>query len=111
MNNDNIPLISIILPTYNVASFLLQCLESTNAQTYPNYEVIIIIDGATDGSFEIAKEYCERHEKFNVYWQENAGSGPARNAGLSKSSGEFVMFVDPDDWIEKDLLINLFKKE
>lgn len=107
MNNGNTPLVSIVLPTYNVASFLTQCLESINAQTYQNYEVIIIIDGATDGSYEIAKEYCENHEKFSVYWQENAGSGPARNAGLAKASGEFVMFVDPDDWIERDLVKNL----
>lgn len=101
------PLVSIILPTYNVASFLLQCLESVNSQTYQNYEVLIIIDGATDGSYEIAAEYCKNHSKFAVYWQENAGSGPARNAGLAKAKGDFVMFVDPDDWIEKDLLEKL----
>lgn len=111
MNDLPTPLISIILPTYNVAPYLLQCLESVNAQTYQNYEVIIIIDGATDGSYEIAKEYCKDHEKFCVYWQENAGSGPARNAGLAKAAGEFVMFVDPDDWIDKDLLKNLVEKQ
>ena len=107
MKNGNTPLVSIILPTYNVAPFLLQCLESINSQTYQNYEVIIIIDGATDGSYEIAKDYCENHKKFSVYWQENSGSGPARNAERAKATGEYIMFVDPDDWIENELLEKL----
>ena len=98
------PLVSIILPTYNVARFLKQCLDSLNIQTYTNYECIIIVDGATDGSYEIAKEYCESHDKFTVYWQENAGSGPARNNGIDHANGELIMFVDPDDWIESDFI-------
>ncbi len=103
----NKPKVSIILPTYNVEKFLTHCLNSVLAQTYKNYEVIIIIDGATDKSYEIAKEYCSIHENFNVFWQDNAGSGPARNAGLAKANGEFVMFIDPDDWIDENLLNNL----
>ena len=90
------PLISVVLPTYNVAQYLQQCLESVAAQTYRNFEVIIIIDGATDGSYEIAQEFCKTDSRFAVYWQENAGSGPARNAGLAHCQGELVMFVDPD---------------
>ena len=105
------PLISVVLPTYNVEDYLLQCLESVKAQTYQNIEVIIIIDGATDSSYEIAKEFCKTDNRFHVYWQENAGSGPARNNGLSHCSGDFVMFVDPDDWIEKDLLENLYQAQ
>lgn len=107
MHKEKNPLISIILPTYNVAPYLKQCLDSIDSQTYQNYEVIIIIDGATDGSYEIAKDYCENHEKFSAYWQENSGSGPARNAGLAKATGEYIMFVDPDDWIENELLEKL----
>ena len=103
------PLISVVLPTYNVAQYLQQCLESVAAQTYSNIEVIIIIDGATDGSYEIAQEFCKTDSRFSVYWQENAGSGPARNAGLAHCQGEFVMFVDPDDWIEPELLEKLYK--
>lgn len=103
----NAPLVSVILPTYNVARYLLPCLRSVSALTYPNFEVIIIIDGATDGSFDIAKDFCKKDNRFHVYWQENAGSGPARNAGLARANGEFVMFVDPDDWIEPDLLEKL----
>ena len=101
------PLISVVLPTYNVAAYLRQCLESIKVQTYANIEVIIIVDGATDGSYEIAKEFCKYDGRFSVYWQANAGSGPARNNGLTHASGEFVMFVDPDDWIKPELLEEL----
>ena len=107
----NNPLISVVLPTYNVAQYLQQCLESVAAQTYRNIEVIIIIDGATDGSHEIAQEFCKTDSRFYVYWQENAGSGPARNAGLAHCQGELVMFVDPDDWIEPELLEKLFEAQ
>ena len=108
---NNRPLISVVLPTYNVAQYLQQCLESVAAQTYRNIEVIIIIDGATDGSYEIAQEFCKTDKRFSVYWQKNAGSGPARNAGLAHCKGELVMFVDPDDWIEPELLENLYKAQ
>jgi len=104
-------LISIVLPTYNVAQYLQQCLESVAAQTYRHIEVIIIIDGATDGSYEIAQDFCKQDARFKVYWQENAGSGPARNAGLSHCQGELVMFVDPDDWIEPELLEKLYEAQ
>jgi glycosyltransferase EpsJ len=105
------PLISIIVPTYNVENYLRQCLESVKTQVYKNIEVIIVIDGATDGSYEIAKEFCKTDNRFHVYWQENAGSGPARNAGLARANGEFVMFVDPDDWIEPELLGKLVEAQ
>ncbi len=105
------PLISVVLPTYNVAQYLQQCLESVAAQTYRNIEVIIVIDGSTDGSYEIAQEFCKTDSRFSVYWQENAGSGPARNAGLAHCKGELVMFVDPDDWIEPKLLEKLYEAQ
>ena len=108
---NNRPLISVVLPTYNVAQYLPQCLESVAAQTYNNIEVIIIIDGATDGSYEIAQEFCKTDSRFSVYWQENAGSGPARNAGLEHCQGELAMFVDPDDWIEPELLEKLYEAQ
>jgi len=111
MNN---PLISIILPTYNVYSYLAQCLDSIVAQTYKNIEVIIVIDGANDGSYELAKEYCQRDRRFSVYWQENAGSGPARNNGLLHANGQFVIFIDPDDWVKEDFvetMVHLIEKD
>lgn len=104
-------LISVVLPTYNVAQYLQQCLEGIAAQTYRHIEVIIIIDGATDGSYEIAKDFCKQDDRFIVYWQENAGSGPARNTGLARCQGELVMFVDPDDWIEPELVEKLYEAQ
>lgn len=96
------PLVSIILPTFNVARFLLQCLDSIESQTYKRIEVIIVVDGATDGSYEIAKQYAESHNRFFVYWQENQGSGPARNNGLEHANGDLILFIDPDDWCESN---------
>lgn len=101
------PVVSIILPTYNVERYLQQCLSSIAQQTYVNIEVIIIIDGATDGSFDEAKKFCEKDTRFKVYWQENAGSGPARNNGIQHATGSLVLFIDPDDWIEPDYVENL----
>ncbi|MFB5193649.1 glycosyltransferase family 2 protein [Neobacillus sp. KR4-4] len=98
------PLVSLILPTYNVEKFLKECLESISNQTYGNIEIIVVIDGATDNSYDIAKTYADKDTRFKVFWQENAGSGPARNKGLSHASGELIMFVDPDDWIEPNML-------
>lgn len=106
MDNNN-PFVSIIIPTYNVEKYLLKCLESISAQTYHHYEVIIIIDGATDGSYLISQDYCSSHDNFYVYYQENAGSGPARNNGIAHAKGELIMFVDPDDWLDTKLLEEL----
>lgn len=103
------PLVSIILPTYNVERFLRKCLDSLANQTYKNVEVIIVIDGATDSSHDIAKEYCQKYPHYSVYWQENQGSGPARNNGLSRAKGELIMFVDPDDWCEPDYVENMVR--
>ena len=99
--------VSIILPTYNVYPYLAQCLDSIAHQTYEDIEVIIVIDGATDNSYELAEEYCKKDKRFNVYWQENTGSGPARNNGLARATGEFIVFVDPDDWIKNDYIERL----
>ena len=107
----NTPKVSIILPTYNVARFLKKCLDSIAIQTYKNIEVLIIIDGATDGSYEIAQNFAIRDSRFHVFWQENAGSGPARNNGLEHSSGELVMFVDPDDWCASDYVETLVMEQ
>lgn len=104
------PLISVLLPVYNVERFLIQCLDSISEQTYQNIEVLLIIDGATDNSYELAKEYSLKDSRFTVYWQENAGSGPARNNGLSHAKGEYIIFIDPDDWIEPNYVETLYKE-
>lgn len=105
----NSPKVSIILPTYNVEKFLRQCLDSIASQTYKNIEVIIIIDGATDNSYKIAQQFCENDTRFSVYWQENTGSGLARNCGIDKATGEFIMFVDPDDWCLPEYVESILK--
>lgn len=97
-------MISIIVPAYNVENYLIECLESINNQTIQDFECLVIVDGATDRTFDIAKSFEATHDKFTVYWQENMGSGPARNNGLQHANGELVMFVDPDDYIDCHLL-------
>lgn len=111
MNKTNTPLVSVIIPTYNVEPYLMKCLESVEAQSYNNFECIIIIDGATDRSYEIAKEYSETHPRFKVFLQENAGSGPARNNGIALSKGEFICFIDPDDWVEDNYIETLITEQ
>ena len=111
MNSD---LVSIIIPVYNVEKFLRDCLESVTAQTYGKYEVILVDDGSTDSSAEICKEYCSMDSRFKLIRKENGGASSARNAGLEQAVGEYIYFLDSDDWLEKDTLetlINCAKKE
>lgn len=108
MNNCN-PLVSIILPTYNVVDYLKICLDSIAKQTYKNIEVLIVIDGATDGSYELAKNYCKKDSRFSVIWQENTGSGPARSNGLHHAKGDLIAFIDPDDWVKPDYIETLVR--
>lgn len=104
MNNK---LVSIILPTYNVVEYLGKCIDSLLNQTYTNIEIIIIIDGSTDGSYEVAKEYANKHVMVSVIYQDNAGSGPARNNGIIHAKGELIAFVDPDDWVKPEYIETL----
>ena len=102
--------VSIILPTYHVEDYINQCLESVCGQSYTNIEVIVVIDGSKDNSLQIAKEWEKKDSRVIVVEQENKGSGPARNHGLSLATGQYVMFVDPDDWIEKEMLETLMNE-
>ena len=102
-------LISIIIPVYNVEKFLCDCLESVIAQTYEQYEVLLVDDGSTDSSAKICKEYCERDSRFRLICKENGGASSARNAGLKEALGEYIYFLDSDDWLEKDALEALIK--
>lgn len=103
------PAISIIIPIYNSEEFLLRCLESVATQDFKeNYEVILIDDGSTDNSGEICDKFVENNTNFTVYHVPNNGVSSARNYGLDKAIGEFVMFVDSDDEIPSDCLSNLY---
>lgn len=95
-------LISIVVPIYNVEQHLEQCLSSIEKQTYRNIEVICINDGSTDDSLKIANEFVHRDSRFHVVSQKNSGRSSARNFGIEQANGSYLMFVDSDDWIEKD---------
>ena len=96
----NNPLISIIIPVYNVEPYIRKCLESVMAQSYRNLEIILVDDGATDKSGEVCDEYVEKDDRVRIIHRENGGVSSARNEGLKQSSGEYVLFVDADDFID-----------
>ena len=97
------PLFSIIVPVYNVENYLEECLDSILIQTFDDYEVIIINDGSTDNSLHLCYQYEKKSEKIKVYTQENQGLAAARNAGVKKSSGQYLIFVDSDDYFSNNL--------
>ena len=103
----NKPLVSIIVPVYNTASSLPNCLNSIIHQTYPNLEIIIINDGSTDRSAEIIKKYAQKDARIKIIAQSNQGLSGARNSGLKKATGDYVTFVDSDDQIEPDMISDL----
>lgn len=102
------PTISVIVPIYNVAPYLEECLESIAAQTYEDFEAILVDDGSTDTSGNIAREFACRDHRFTVLSQSNKGLSAARNAGLDNARGQYVAFVDSDDSCDKALLEQLF---
>lgn len=97
MNNT---LVSIIVPIYNYKSYLRKCIDSLLKQNYENIEIILVDDGSSDGSAEICRDYAEKSNKIVLLTQENKGVTAARLAGLERAAGEYVTFVDADDWIE-----------
>ena len=98
---------SIIIPVYNVESYVVKCLESVNNQSYTNYEAIIVNDGSTDNSKKLIKDYIKNKPQFKYYEKENGGLSDARNYGLKYISGDYIIFVDSDDYLSLDLLQNL----
>ncbi|TPF97425.1 glycosyl transferase family 2 [Bifidobacterium sp. UTCIF-39] len=94
------PLISVIVPVYNVKPFLAKCIDSIIAQTYANMEVIIVDDGSTDGCAVICDNYAQRYAHISVIHKENGGLASARNAGIDVAKGDYLGFVDSDDFIE-----------
>ena len=94
--------ISIIVPIYNVEAYLQQCLESLQQQTYTNLEIVCVNDGSTDGSHKILEEFAKKDERIRLFQKENEGVSQARNMALHNVTGDYIMFVDSDDWIEPD---------
>lgn len=106
-------LISIIVPVWNAHPYLEKCVDSILAQTYKNIELILVDDGSTDDSLEICRRYERFDERVNVLHKENGGQWSARNLGLDYCTGEYVGFVDNDDWVFPDMyekLYNLMNK-
>lgn len=104
---DNKPLISVIIPVYNVEQYLNECVESVLSQTYKNIEIILVDDGSTDASGKICDRFAEKYNFVQVIHQQNAGQSTARNVGFNASSGKFIYFLDSDDYIAGDALEKL----
>lgn len=101
--------VSIIIPVYNVENELAECIESVLNQTYKNIEVILVNDGSTDNSFQIVTEYANMDSRILVINQKNQGPAAARNNGLKASNGDYITFVDSDDWIESCFIEKMMK--
>lgn len=104
MSCDKAYKVSIIVPVYNVESYLKKCIDSILLQTYTNFELILIDDGSTDQSYEICDEYSLNDKRIKVIHKINEGVSKVRNLGLSISTGDYICFVDSDDWIDCDML-------
>lgn len=96
--------ISIIIPVYNADKYLENCLDSILCQTYTNFELILINDGSQDMSFQICEHYEKSDSRIRLYNQKNSGASSARNKGLSLATGKYVIFIDSDDLLDKDML-------
>ena len=97
---DKTPLVSIVVPMYNVGSFSIPCVKSLAAQTYPNIEVLIIDDGSTDNTMRLVEKAVGDNRRFKIMHKKNGGLSSARNYGNERSSGDYIMYVDGDDMID-----------
>ena len=102
-------LISVIVPVYNIKEYLPRCVESIIDQTYRNLEILLVDDGSTDGTGVLCDELAKKDSRIRVFHKKNGGSSSARNLGLKEASGEFVAFVDSDDYIESNMYERLIK--
>lgn len=102
------PLVSVIIPVYNVADYLGACLESVCQQTYTNLEIILIDDGSTDGSLDRVRDLIQADARVRVLTQTNQGAAAARNRGLDEAKGDYILFVDADDWVTPEAVASLY---
>lgn len=103
------PKISLIIPVYNTEQYLEDALQSVLAQTFTDYEVIMVNDGSTDGSLAILKKYARKYDNFKLIDQNNCGRSKTRSAGVAASRGEYIAFLDSDDFLEPEFLAQLYK--
>lgn len=104
------PKVSIIIPVYNTEKYLSQCLESLQNQTLTNFEVVCINDESVDSSLKILKDFVSKDQRFIIIDKENEGQGIARNLGILKAKGEYILFLDSDDWLEPAALEKAYNK-
>ena len=98
-NNENVPKISVIMPVYNVQEFVGKAIESVLGQTLKEFEFLIVDDGSTDKSGEICDKYAAKDKRIRVIHKENGGAPTARNVAIEIAKGEYLYFIDSDDWI------------
>lgn len=104
----NYPLISVIVPAYNAEKWIAQACNSVFEQTYPNWQLIVVDDGSRDSTYEILQAIAGEHSTMNVIHTENGGVCKARNIGLDKSQGEYIVFLDADDLLATDALEKMY---
>ena len=103
------PLVSIIVPVYNVKPYLNRCVDSLLGQSYQNMELLLVDDGSTDGSETLCDEYAAQDARVRVLHKKNGGLSDARNAGVDAAKGEYLSFVDGDDWVSPYYIENLYR--
>ena len=106
----NASLVSIIIPVYKAETHIRQCLDSVLAQTYSNIEAIVVNDGSPDNCGAICNEYAERDSRIKVIHQQNGGVSVARQSGIIHATGKYSIHVDPDDWVEANMIEELVTK-
>lgn len=104
------PAISVIVPIYNMEKLMRKCLDSILAQTFQDYECLLIDDGSKDGSPAICDEYAAKDPRFKAFHKPNGGLSDARNYGIERAQGEYTIFFDPDDWVDADCLTEMYAK-
>lgn len=102
-------MISVIIPVYNIKNYVATCIESILKQDYKNVEIIIVNDGSTDGSQDVCKSYSEKYNQIKLINKVNGGLSDARNTGIINAEGEYILFLDGDDFLKKDILFELAK--
>jgi glycosyltransferase involved in cell wall biosynthesis len=103
-------MISIIIPVYNVGEYIKECLDSLLMQTYKDLQILIVDDGSTDNTMNIIKDYEDKFENFTILYQKNAGVSVARNTAFDYIKGEYTIYIDPDDFLELDMLENMYNR-
>lgn len=104
------PAISVIVPIYNMEKLMRKCLDSILAQTFQDYECLLVDDGSKDGSSAICEEYAAKDPRFKAFHKPNGGLSDARNYGIERAQGDYTIFFDPDDWVDADCLTDMYAK-